>query len=86
MDILIRKKQNRVKLRMSCLNLKVQVKITDGFVSCSCNFRNRFGIDCPHFYHVVSQSQEFKEPSHHHISVRWWNSFYQFACMSKIDK
>ena len=53
---------------------------------CSCKFRNRFGIDCPHVYHVVCQSQEFKEPTHHHISVRWWNSFYQFACMSKNDK
>ena len=53
---------------------------------CSCKFRKRFGIDCPHVYRVVSQSQEFKEPTHHHISVRWWNSFYQFACMSKTEK
>ena len=52
----------------------------------SYNFRKRFGIDCPHVYQVVSQPQEFKESSHQYISVRWWNSFHQFACMSKNDK
>ena len=34
-----------------------QVKIADGFMYCSCNFRNGFGIDYPRAYHVVSQSK-----------------------------
>ena len=32
-----------------------QVNITDGFVSCFCKFRSRYGINYPHVYHVVSQ-------------------------------
>ena len=31
--------------------------------------------DCPHVYHVISQSKEFEEPSHHDISVCWWNTY-----------
>ena len=64
-------KQSKTLYELPQFKRVQQVKITDGFMCCSCNFRNRFGIDCPHVYHVVSQSQEFKEPSHHHISVRW---------------
>ena len=48
-----------------------QVNMIYGFMSCSCNFRNRYGIDCPHVYHVVSQSKHFKETNNYHISVRW---------------
>ena len=62
-----------------------QVNITDGFMSYSCKFRSKFVIDCPHVYQVVSQSQQFKETNHHHISIRWWNFLNQFACMSKND-
>ena len=86
--ILIRKKtkQSKTLYELPLFKRVRQVKITDRFMCCSCNFRNRFGIDYPRVYHVVSQSQDFKQHSHHHISERWWNSFYQFACMSKNDK
>ena len=63
-----------------------EVNIINGYIFCSCKFRNRYGIDCPHVYHVISQAQNFDKPNHHDISVRWWNSFYQVACMSKNDK
>ena len=29
-----------------------------------------------------SQRKEFEEPSHHDISVRWWNTNYQMSCLS----
>ena len=55
-----------------------QVNITNGFMSCSFKFWNRYGIDCPHVYHVKSQLKQFKESNHHHISLRWCDSFHQF--------
>ena len=41
--------------------------------------RARYGIDCAHVYHVISQFQCYKEPSHHECSVRWWSSFSQYG-------
>ena len=38
-----------------------------------------YGIDCPNKCHVVSQGKLFKEPNHHHISVQWWNTYFQIA-------
>ena len=34
----------------------------------------------------MSQTKEFEEPNHHHISVRWWNTYYQVACLSSNNK
>ena len=34
-----------------------EVNISDGFIYCLCKFRYRYGIDCPHVYHVVSQTK-----------------------------
>ena len=79
-------KQSKILYELPQCERVQQVKITDGFMCCSCNFWNRFGINCPHVYHVVSQSREFKEPGHRHISVRWWDFFYQFACISMNGK
>ena len=59
-------KQRKTLYSLPQFKRDCQVKITDGLMSCSCNFKSRFGIDCPHVYHVVSQSKEFKERSHHH--------------------
>ena len=39
-----------------------------------------YGIDYPYIYHVISQSKDFEEQSHHYISVRCWNTFYQTSC------
>ena len=30
--------------------------------------------------------KEFEEPNHHHISVQWWNTHYQVACLSSNNK
>ena len=49
---------------------------------CSCKYQIRYDIDYPHVYHVISQSKEFEEPSHHDISVRWRNTFYQISYLS----
>ena len=46
----------------------------------------RYGIDCPHVYHVISRSKEFEESSHHEISVCWWNTHYQTSCLSADNK
>ena len=59
-----------------------EVHICNGYIYCSCKYRNRYGTDYPHIYHVISQSNVFKEPSHHDISVCWWNTFYQISCLS----
>ena len=53
---------------------------------CSCKYRTGYGIGCPHVYLVISQSKEFEEPSHHDISVCWWNTFYQISCLSLDNK
>ena len=59
-----------------------KVNISNAYIYCSCKYRTRYGIDCPHVYHVVSQSKEFDEPSHHEVSVCWWNIYYQISCLS----
>ena len=53
---------------------------------CNCKYRNRYGIGCPDVYHVISLSKEFKEPSHHDISVHWWNTIYQIPCLTSDNK
>ena len=59
-----------------------EVNISNGYIYCSCKYRSRYGIECPHIYHVISQTKECKELSHHDISVRWWNTYYQLSCLS----
>ena len=54
----------------------------DECLFCSCHHRQRYCIDCALIFHVLSQAKEFVEPNHHHISVRWWNNYYQIACLS----
>ena len=39
-----------------------------------------------HIFHVLSQAKEFEEPNYHHISVQWWNKYYQVACLSPSNK
>ena len=34
----------------------------------------------------MSQAKEFEELNHHHISVQWWDTCYQVACLSLINK
>ena len=53
---------------------------------CSCHHRQRYGIDCVHLFHVVSQAKEFDEPNHHHINVQWWNTCHENACLSSNNK
>ena len=53
---------------------------------CSCHHRQRDGIDCAHVFHVLFQIKEFEESNHHHISVRWWNTYFQVACLSSNNK
>ena len=57
-----------------------KVYFKDGRLFCSCHHRQRYGIDCAHIFHVVSQAKEFEELNHHYISVRWLNTYYQVAC------
>ena len=51
------------------------VLFKDGCLFCSCHHRQRYGIDCAHIIHKVSKAKEFEEPNHHHINVRWWNTY-----------
>ena len=37
-------------------------------------------------FHVLSHAKKIKEPNHHHLSARWWNAYYQIACLSSSDK
>ena len=62
-----------------------KVYFEDGCLFCSCKHRQRYGIDCGHIFHIMSQAKDFEEPNHHHISVRWWNSYYQVACLSSTN-
>ena len=63
-----------------------KVYFKDGCLFCSCHHRQRYGIDCAHIFYVLSQAKEFEEPNHHHISVQWWNTYYQVACLSSNNK
>ena len=56
-----------------------KVTLTDNVLRCSCCYRDRYGIDCAHVYHVVSSFNNYTEPSHHDCSVRWWSSFTQYG-------
>ena len=60
--------------------------ICNGYIYCSCKYQTRHGIDCPHVHHVISQSKEFKEPTHHDIGARWWNTYFQMSCLSAGNK
>ena len=35
---------------------------------------------------MLSQAKEFEEPNHDHISVQWWNTYYQVAGLSSSNK
>ena len=63
-----------------------KVYFKDGCLFCSCHHRQRYGIDCAHKCCIVSQANEFEEPNHHHISVQWWNTYYQVDCLSSNNK
>ena len=63
-----------------------EAHICNGNMYCSCKYRNRYGIDCPHIYHVINRSKKFEETSYQEISVCWWNKFYPISCLSSDNK
>ena len=75
-------KESKTLCPLPRLNRIREVHICNGYMYCSCKYRNRYGIDCPRVYHVISQSKEFEVPSHHDISVCWWNTHYWISCLS----
>ena len=63
-----------------------KVYFKDGCLLWSCHHRQRYGIDCSHIFHILSQHKELEEQNHHHISVQWRNTYYQVACLSSNNK
>ena len=56
------------------------IELVNNELQCSCCYRKRFGIGCPHEYHIVCKYYNtYDEPSHHECSVRWWSCYSYYG-------
>lgn len=58
------------------------ITLRNGCLQCDCGHRARYGIDCSHIYCVVANFDNYREPSHHEVSVRWWSAYSLYGMSS----
>jgi hypothetical protein len=63
------------------------VRLIDGSLICECCHQERVGISCVHTMAVIKHYYpEWKGPTHHKQSPRWWLVWLQFAHKSKFPE
>jgi len=59
--------------------IRVVTHVND-FLSCNCGAQERVGLTCVHATAVMEDCfHEWKGPTHHDVSPRWWVSWMEFA-------
>jgi hypothetical protein len=58
----------------------------NGFLCCNCGGQERIGLTCVHTMVVMESCYpEWKGPSHHDVSPRWWVTWLEFAHKPKTQ-
>ena len=59
----------------------------DNKLTCSCSEMIVYGLPCRHVLYVASTIPNWKRPTHHDVSVRWWKAYYNYGIADnlKID-
>ena len=51
------------------------VKYSNHHLTCDCCHFERHGIPCRHIYNVLSSFDDYDEPSHHDVAIRYWRKY-----------